>query len=155
MQKKFMEEAIKLSIENVLSKKGGPFGAVIVKDEEIIAHGANSVTANNDPTAHAEVMAIRNACKKLNRFHLHDCEIYTSCQPCPMCLSAIYWAHIKFVYYGNTKEDAAKINFDDSFIYQELALPQEQRSIGSTQIMHKEAIKAFELWQQDIKKIKY
>lgn len=155
MQNKFMELAIELSIANVKNNTGGPFGAVIVKNNEIIATGINQVTKNIDPTAHAEVMAIRNACQKVGRFHLTGCEIYTSCQPCPMCLSAIYWAHIEKIYYANTKEDAAKINFDDSFIYQQLSLPEDLRNIKSINIMRDSAIEAFNLWQENHKKIKY
>lgn len=127
-----MRKAIALSIENV-KNGGGPFGAVIVKDGKIIAHGVNRVTANNDPTAHAEISAIRAACEKLHTFDLSGCEIYTSCEPCPMCLGAIYWAHLDKIYYGNNKHDAADIGFDDSFIYNEMALKPEkrQKKIGS------------------------
>lgn len=127
-KKDFMRKAIALSIENV-KNGGGPFGAVIVKDNEIIATGVNRVTANHDPTAHAEVSAIRAACEKLNTFDLSGCEIYTSCEPCPMCLGAIYWAHLDKIYYGNNKHDAADIGFDDSFIYDELALTPENLSL--------------------------
>lgn len=150
-----MQEAIALSIENVKSGKGGPFGAVIVKDGKIIARGANSVTTNNDPTAHAEVMAIRNACKELGTFQLDGCEIYTSCEPCPMCLGAIYWARPDKMYYANTKKDAADINFDDNFIYEELALPYEGRKLETIQIMRDEAMEAFKLWSESISKIEY
>ena len=135
-KKDFMRKAIALSIENV-KNGGGPFGAVIVKDNEIIATGVNRVTANHDPTAHAEVSAIRAACEKLNTFDLSGCEIYTSCEPCPMCLGAIYWAHLDKIYYGNNKHDAADIGFDDSFIYDELALTPENRQKASADLLLK------------------
>ena len=150
-----MRKAIALSIENVTKNIGGPFGAVVVKDGKIIATGANCVTSHNDPTAHAEMVAIRNACKKLGSFQLDDCEIYTSCEPCPMCLGAIYWARPKAVYYGNTKRDAAKIDFDDQFIYDELDLPLNKRNLKITQLLRDEAIKAFELWNQNTNKVEY
>jgi guanine deaminase len=151
-QEEFMVEAIKISIENVNSGKGGPFGAVIVKDGEIIARGANEVTGTNDPTAHAEVVAIREACNKLNSFQLDGCEIYCSCEPCPMCLGAIYWARPAKIFYANTKEDAAGINFDDEFIYAELDLPKEQRQLPIIQLLRDEAYVAFRQWQvSDIK----
>ncbi|MCF6317842.1 MAG: nucleoside deaminase [Proteobacteria bacterium] len=155
MNKEFMRKAIALSIDNVKQNKGGPFGAVVVKDGEIIATGANCVTTDNDPTAHAEVTAIRNACKALGTFQLDDCEIYTSCEPCPMCLGAIYWARPKAVYYGNTKADAAKINFDDQFIYDELDLPLEKRNLKIRQLLRDEAWVAFQLWQENTKKTTY
>ncbi len=155
MNKEFMRKAIALSIDNVKQNKGGPFGAVVVKDGKIIATGANCVTADNDPTAHAEVTAIRNACKALGTFQLDDCEIYTSCEPCPMCLGAIYWARPKAVYYGNTKADAAKINFDDQFIYDELDLPLEKRNLKIRQLLRDEAWVAFQLWQKNTKKTTY
>lgn len=155
MNKKFMRKAIALSIENVKQNVGGPFGAVIVKDNKIIATGANCVTSDNDPTAHAEVVAIRNACKTLGSFQLDDCEIYTSCEPCPMCLGAIYWARPKAVYYGNTKADAAAIDFDDQFIYDELDLPLNKRNLNMSQLLGDEAIKAFQLWQETTTKVEY
>lgn len=154
-QNKFMLEAIRLSIENVTSGNGGPFGAVIVKDGEIIARGANGVTATNDPTAHAEVVAIRNACAALGTFQLDGCEIYTSCEPCPMCLGAIYWARPAKMYFANTKKDAADINFDDQFIYEELELPYQNRKLQTEQIMAEEALEAFKLWATSIAKIEY
>src|SRR3979411_299322 len=123
MDNPFMVRAIQLSIENVLTGRGGPFGAFVVKDDEIIAEGTNQVTSRNDPTAHAEVLAIRDACKKLGVFDLEGCEIYTSCEPCPMCLGAIYWARLSRVFYGGTHKDAAAYGFDDSFIYQQMRLP--------------------------------
>ncbi len=151
----FMKEAIELSINNVKSGKGGPFGAVVVKDGKIIARGANSVTATNDPTAHAEVNAIREACKVLNTFQLDDCEIYTSCEPCPMCLGAIYWARPSKVYYANTKVDAAEINFDDDFIYKEIAKPLNERNLQFIQMSREEALLAFKEWTNKNDKIEY
>ena len=150
----FMKKAIFLSIQNI-KDNGGTFGCVIVKDNKIIAEGVNRVTFNNDPTAHAEIVAIRNACSKLNTFNLTGCELYSSCEPCPMCLSAIYWSHIDKVYYGNSREDAAKIHFDDKFIYDELLLNMEERKIPISQISREEAIKAFNLWENEENKIKY
>lgn len=152
--KKFMKRAISLSIKNI-DKGGGPFGAVIVKEGKIIATGANRVTCNNDPTAHAEVMAIRKASKKLGSYDLSGCEIYTSCEPCPMCLGAIYWAHIDRIYYGNTKTDAATIGFDDSFIYDELDLKKEDRKIQIIQKMPEKAIEAFRYWDNKTDKTIY
>ena len=149
-----MKEAIKLSIENV-EKGGGPFGAVIVKDGEIIARGANRVTSSNDPTAHAEVTAIREAAKALNTFNLKGCEIYTSCEPCPMCLAAIYWARIDRIYFGNTKTDAKNIGFDDSFIYEEIEKPINKRSIQTTQLLRDEALQAFRKWDKLEGKVEY
>ena len=142
-QKNFMHEAIRLSIENVQSSNGGPFGAVIVKNGEIIATGVNEVTKSNDPTAHAEIIAIRNACKTLDSFQLDDCEIYCSCEPCPMCLGAIYWARPKAIYFANTKTDATEINFDDNYIYQELELPIHERKFPTIQLLQNEAQSAF------------
>ena len=153
-QKDFMRKAIGLSIENV-KNGGGPFGAVIVKDGEIIATGTNRVTANNDPTDHAEVSAIREACRKLGTFDLSGCEIYTSCEPCPMCLGAIYWARLDKIYYGNNKADAAAIGFDDSFIYDELALPRDRRTKAIEELLPEEAIEAFRLWQATDDKTEY
>lgn len=150
-----MREAIRLSIENVESGKGGPFGCVIVKDGRIIARGANKVTSSNDPTAHAEVVAIRQACQELGDFQLADCEIYCSCEPCPMCLGAIYWARPKAIYYANTKGDAAAIQFDDQFIYEEIALPTAQRKLFTRQLMRDEALDAFEKWIESTKKVGY
>lgn len=152
---KFMRLAIKLADKNVQKAIGGPFGAVIVKDGKIIAKSGNKVTLKNDPTAHAEISAIRIACKKLNTFDLHGCVIYTSCEPCPMCLSAIYWAHIDEIYYANTKEDAASIGFDDQFIYEEIALPYEKRKLPIQQMLRSEAINSFKLWDASEMKIEY
>jgi guanine deaminase len=154
-QSEFMQEAINLSIENVKSGKGGPFGAVIVKDGKIIARGANGVTSTNDPTAHAEVVAIRNACAALGTFQLDGCEIYTSCEPCPMCLGAIYWARPDKMYFANTKKDAADILFDDQFIYEELELAFGNRKLVTVQLMRDEALEAFKLWSDSISKIEY
>ena len=151
---KFMSRAIFLSEENI-KKGGGPFGAVIVKNNEIIAEGFNQVTTNNDPTAHAEVTAIRNAAKKMNSFDLSGCTIYTSCEPCPMCLGAIYWAKIEKMYYGNTKKDADEIGFSDDFIYKEIDKPINDRKLQSTQLMNKEALQAFKLWNDAETKTEY
>ena len=150
----YMREAIRLADESV-KNGGGPFGAVIVKDGEIIAGSSNSVTRDNDPTAHAEVNVIRQACRKLGTFDLSDCVIYTSCEPCPMCLGAIYWAHLKCVYYGNTKKDAAAIDFADDFIYKELEQGLHYRSVPFIPVLHDEAIKTFEAWQVKSDKVEY
>ena len=154
-QEKFMREAIQISIENVKSGNGGPFGAVIVKDGEVIGRGINKVTSTNDPTAHAEIVAIREACQRLNSFQLEGCEIYCSCEPCPMCLSAIYWARPAKIYYANTKKDAASINFDDEFIYAELELAIEQRKLPTIQLLRGEAQIAFSLWRESTDKKEY
>lgn len=152
---RFMELAIALATENVQTGAGGPFGAVIVKDGEVVATGANCVTARNDPTAHAEVTAIRNACKALGSFQLEGCEIYTSCEPCPMCLGAIYWARPAAVYFANTHLDAADAGFDDSFIYQEIALPPEKRSVPMIRMLVPHARDHFEAWKKSQARIKY
>ena len=149
-----MKRAIELS-ENSANGTGGPFGSVIVKDEKIIAEASNEVTFTNDPTAHAEIVAIRKACKKLNTFNLSGCDIYTSCEPCPMCLSAIYWSHINNIYYANTREDAKKINFDDSMIYSEFSKKIEDRKIPIKQMLREEALKAFDIWDKKTDKIEY
>jgi guanine deaminase len=154
-QEAFMREAIQLSLSNIQTCKGGPFGAVIVKDGRIIARGANNVTSSNDPTAHAEVVAIRQACEKLQTFQLTGCEIYASCEPCPMCLGAIYWARLDKLYYANTKYDAAAINFDDKFIYEELEKPLEHRTLFTQQLLREEALEAFKNWSQQDQKIEY
>jgi guanine deaminase len=155
MDNPFMARAIQLSVENVLSGRGGPFGAVIVKDNAIVAEGVNRVTSSNDPTAHAEVVAIREACSKLGTFTLKDCEIYTSCEPCPMCLGSIYWAHLARIYFGNVAADASQIGFDDSFIYQQFGRSISQRSIPMVQIMREQALAAFRAWQEKPNKILY
>lgn len=147
MKNQFMTRAIQLAMDSVQSSGGGPFGAVIVKDGTIVGEGANSVTSTNDPTAHAEVVAIRKACGKLGSFELLNCDLYTSCEPCPMCLGAIYWTRLARVYFANTTRDAARIGFDDSFIYQEIALPYAQRRIPTTQMMREEALAAFQAWE--------
>lgn len=149
-----MKEAIKLASDNI-DNGGGPFGAVVVKDGKIVGRGMNRVTANNDPTAHAEVTAIRDACNRLKTFDLSGCDIYTSCEPCPMCLGSIYWARIKHIYYGNTQADAAKIDFDDSFIYRQIEKPIGTREIPEEQMMHEESIKTFEKWDNKEDKTPY
>lgn len=155
MENAFMARAIQLSVDNVVSGHGGPFGAVIVKDRKIVAEGVNSVTSDNDPTAHAEVMAIRQACERLGTFMLKECEIYTSCEPCPMCLGAIYWSHISRIYFANVAADASKIGFDDSFIYREFAKAIDQRTIPMVQMMREEALVAFRAWEEKPNKIPY
>ncbi|UTA68538.1 nucleoside deaminase [Emticicia sp. 21SJ11W-3] len=155
-KREFMQKAIQLSLIGSQAGVGqGPFGAVIVKDGQIIGQGHNQVVATNDPTAHAEVMAIRDACKNLWTFDLSDCEIYTSCEPCPMCLSAIYWARLGKIYFGNTRNDAAEIGFDDAFLYHEIPLPLEQRKIPIEAMSRDEAHVAFELWANKEDKIAY
>ena len=149
-----MLRAITLSIESVKTG-GGPFGSVIVKDNKIISEGFNKVTTNNDPTAHGEIVAIRAACKKLDNFNLNGTELYSSCEPCPMCLSAIYWARINKIYYANTRQDAQKIDFDDSLIYSEFQKNIDKRKIPMIQMMRNEALKAFELWDKKTDKVKY
>ena len=147
-EQKFLERAIELSARGMQNLKGGPFGCVIVKDGKIIGEGSNEVTATNDPTAHAEVVAIRNACKNLNSFQLDGCDVYASCEPCPMCLGAIYWARPRRVFFANTKEDAAAINFDDQFIYDEIDKTGKQRTIEFIHQPHAAAIKVFEEWKK-------
>jgi guanine deaminase len=151
----FMQEAIRLSRQKMRANQGGPFGAIIVRNGKIVGRGWNQVTSANDPTAHAEVTAIRDACKKLKRFHLEDCELYTSCEPCPMCLGAVYWARLKNVYYANTRKDAAKIQFDDKLIYDEVRLPIPRRKIPMRQLLRREALKVFEEWKNKTDKTKY
>jgi guanine deaminase len=155
MDNPFMARAIQLSIENVDSGRGGPFGAVVVKDGGIIGEGANQVTWTKDPTAHAEMLAIRAACAKLGAFDLSGCEIYTSCEPCPMCLGAIYWARLSRVYFANAAADASSIGFDDSLIYREIPLPLAQRAIPMIQMMREQALAAFQAWQEKPDKIVY
>jgi len=154
-QKKYMQEAIQLAMENVEDNNGGPFGAVIVKDEKVVGRGSNHVTIFNDPTAHAEIVAIRDACKNLNTFDLGGCELYASCEPCPMCLGAIYWANISKLYYAATKDDAARSEFIDAHIYHEISLPKDQRKLPATQLMREDALKVFEMWVDSDKKIPY
>ncbi|MDD4068299.1 MAG: nucleoside deaminase [Bacteroidales bacterium] len=155
MDKEFMQLAIETALDNIKNNNGGPFGAVIVKDGVLIAKSPNTVTSSNDPTAHAEINAIRLACKELKTFDLSGCEIYSSCEPCPMCLSAIYWARIYKVYYAADRFDAQKAGFDDSFIYNEISLSEKERSIYMENAMHKEGQLPFELWQETENKTKY
>jgi tRNA(Arg) A34 adenosine deaminase TadA len=155
MNPKFMREAIRLSIRMMRRGQGGPFGAVVARDGRIVGRGWNLVTSTNDPTAHAEIVAIREACKRLKTFQLSDCDLYTSCEPCPMCLSAIYWARFRKVFYANTRKDAARIHFDDDFIYREVALPIRRRKLRMEQILHKEALAAFAEWERKPDKILY
>jgi guanine deaminase len=155
MNKDFMREAIRLSIQMMRRGKGGPFGAIVVKGNKIVGRGCNQVTSLNDPTAHAEIIAIRDACKRLGTFRLDDCDLYTSCEPCPMCLSAIYWARIGRVFYGNTRKDAARIAFDDDEIYREVALPIGNRKLAMKPLLRSEAIVAFKEWENKTDKIQY
>jgi len=151
----FMQQAIALATENVVSGRGGPFGAVIVRDGKVLATGANCVTATHDPTAHAEVIAIRNACATLATFQLTGCHIYTSCEPCPMCLAAIYWARCEAIFYGSTAADAANAGFDDFYLYEEVARPLDQRSIPITNLLPEEAIASFNAWKAHAARIDY
>src|SRR5579871_974375 len=155
MKEKFMREAIRLSLSMMRKNCGGPFGAVVVRNGKIVGRGWNQVTSTNDPTAHAEVTAIRDACKKLKTFQLNDCELYTSCEPCPMCLSAIYWARLRKVYFANTRKDAAKVGFDDDLIYHEVAKPVGKRKIPMKQLLRGEALKVFGEWQAKADKVQY
>jgi guanine deaminase len=155
LKEQFMRRAIALATENVRSNRGGPFGAVIVRNGQIVGEGVNSVTATNDATAHAEIVAIRNACRNLNTFSLKGCELYTSCEPCPMCWAASHWAHIKAIYFGNRAEDAARIHFADAFLYEQLALPHEKRMIPEQEMMRKEAWESFQAWIDSTDKIEY
>jgi guanine deaminase len=155
MDNPFMARAIQLSVDNVLSGQGGPFGAVIVKNGSIVAEGANRVTATNDPTAHAEVIAIRQACSRLGTFELKECELYTSCEPCPMCLGAIYWARLDRIYYGSVAADAARAGFDDSFIYHEIEKPFGTRKLPMVQMMREQALAGFRAWTERPNKVPY
>jgi len=155
VNQKFMREAIRLSVQMMRRGRGGPFGAVVVRDGRIVGRGHNQVTSANDPTAHAEIVAIREACQRLKTFQLNDCDLYTSCEPCPMCLSAIYWARLRNVFYGNTRQDAARINFDDDFIYREVALPIAKRQRKLKQLLRKEALVALTEWEQKADKVLY
>lgn len=155
MKKEIMKEAIDISKEKMLAGEGGPFGAVIEKDGKIIARGWNRVTSSNDPTAHAEVVAIREACKALGSFSLEGCTIYTSCEPCPMCLASIYWARLEKIYYANTRDDAAAIEFDDEFLYREISKPIEERKIPMVQGLRDEANEVFKMWASKVDKIHY
>jgi guanine deaminase len=155
MNAQFMREAIRLSIRKMRRGAGGPFGAVIVRDGKVVARGWNQVTTANDPTAHAEILAIRVACRRLRRFHLDDCELYTSCEPCPMCLAAIYWAHLGRVFFANTRQDAARIGFDDNFLYREVARPVAKRRLPMKQLLREEALVAFREWGAKGDKVAY
>ncbi|MBI2815050.1 MAG: nucleoside deaminase [Opitutae bacterium] len=152
---KFMREAIKLADEGMHSGRGGPFGCVIVRSGKIVGRGNNRVTSTNDPTAHAEVTAIRDACARLKTFQLTDCELYTSCEPCPMCLSAIYWARIPAIWFANSRQDAADIGFDDDFIYRQIPLPLEKRAIKIQQVLRAEGLATFKGWAAKSDKVKY
>jgi len=154
-EEKFMQEAIALSKKGIDNAEGGPFGCVIVKGETIVGRGNNKVTSTNDPTAHAEVVAIRDACKNLNTFQLEGCEVYTTCEPCPMCLGAIYWARPKIIYYANNREDAAAIGFDDSMIYDEFGADLEKRKIPILSLSREAALKVFEEWKNKEGKLRY
>jgi tRNA(Arg) A34 adenosine deaminase TadA len=151
----FMREACRLAEEGVRGGRGGPFGCVVVRRGRIVGRGQNQVTSANDPTAHAEVVAIRDACRELGSFQLDDCEIYTSCEPCPMCLAAIYWARIPTVYYGNSRKDAAAIGFDDDFIYRQIPLPAERRTVHMEALLREEAQTAFRAWSEKPDKVRY
>ena len=152
---RFMRRAIRLSHDNMKRGVGGPFGAVIVKDGEIVGEGWNHVTSDNDPTAHAEISAIRDACRRLGTFKLSGCTIFTSCEPCPMCLSAIYWARIPQIWFANSRQDAADIGFDDDFIYRQIPLPLEKRAIRIRQVLRKEGLTTFRRWTDKVDKVKY
>ena len=154
-QPQFMRDAIELSLRNIREGKGGPFAALIVRETTVIARGTNLVTSTNDPTAHAEIVAIREACRVLGTFQLTDCVLYTSCEPCPMCLGAIYWARPKAVYFANTRTDAASIGFDDEFLYHELTVPFSQRKIPIRQVLRDEALEVFREWEKMENKIRY
>jgi tRNA(Arg) A34 adenosine deaminase TadA len=155
MNPEFMRAAIRLSRDKMRCNDGGPFGALVVRRGKILGRGWNCVTSANDPTAHAEIMAIRAACKKLKTFRLDDCELYTSCEPCPMCLAAIYWARLKKIYYANTRKDAARIQFDDDLIYREVAESVSRRKIPMKQLLRPEALKVFAKWKNKADKIRY
>ena len=150
-----MRAAVRISIAKMRVNCGGPFGAVVVRKGKIVGRGWNQVTSTNDPTAHAEVTAIRDACRRLKNFHLDGCELYTSCEPCPMCLAAIYWARIAKVYYGNTRKDAARIEFDDALIYREVAKPISRRMLPMRQLLRAEAAPAFREWQAKTDRVRY
>ncbi|MBW5470556.1 tRNA-specific adenosine deaminase [Brevibacillus formosus] len=154
-QETWMGQAVQIAFENVRDKTGGPFGAIVVKDGHVIGRGRNEVTASNDPTAHAEIQAIREACRHLRTFQLNDCDLYTSCEPCPMCLGAIYWARPRNVYYACTKEDAAHVGFDDQFIYEQIVLPHEERSIPFRRVDIAKRRSPFEAWSQSLDRIEY
>jgi guanine deaminase len=151
----FMREAIQLSLEGVRSGRGGPFGCVVVRGGKVVGRGTNQVTSTCDPTAHAEIVAIRDACRNLGTFQLQDCAIYASCEPCPMCLSAIYWARIPEAHFGNSRQDAAGIGFDDDFIYQQIPLPVAERRLSMSALLAHEAKRAFDEWEKKVDKVAY
>jgi len=155
MRRELMAEAIRLSFKHMRKNLGGPFGAVVARDGKIVGRGYNAVTSTNDPTAHSEIVAIREACRTLGTYDLSGCDLYSSCEPCPMCLAAAYWAGIANIYYGNTRKDAAKIGFADEHIYEQVCLPPEKRSLPMTRVMADQAQKAFEEWEQKEDKIMY
>ena len=155
MHNDFLREAIRLSVDQVQAGEGGPFGAVIVKDDKIVGRGFNRVTSQNDPTAHAEIVAIRDACSRLGTFSLAGCEIYSSCEPCPMCLAAIYWARLPRLYYAATRQDAAEAGFDDAHIYGQIALPPAARDLAIQQALRAEALAAFEAWREKEDRVPY
>lgn len=155
MNPNFMRTAIRLSFSKMRRGEGGPFGAIVVQGTKIVGRGSNKVTSGNDPTAHAEIVAIRDACRRLKTFQLSDCDLYTSCEPCPMCLSAIYWARLKRVYYANTRRDAAKIQFDDDFIYDQVRRPISKRSLVMKQLLRAKALEAFREWARKTDRIPY
>jgi guanine deaminase len=155
MHEEFLQQAVDLAVENASSGQGGPYGAIIVKNNKLVAASGNRVTTNIDPTAHAEVMAIRLACKKLNDFQLHDCILYSSCEPCPMCLGAIYWARLKKVYFACSRHDAAAANFDDSFIYDEISVLPHERSIAMLHLNLPNALQPFNIWAEKTDKVVY
>jgi guanine deaminase len=155
MKADFMREAIRLSRQKMRANQGGPFGAIIVRNGKVVGRGWNQVTSSNDPTAHAEIAAIRDACKKLKRFSLEDCELYTSCEPCPMCLGAVYWARLDRVFYANTRQDAAAIKFDDALIYNQICLPIPRRKILMKPLLRSEALEVFKEWKDKADKVRY
>jgi guanine deaminase len=154
-EKKFMQEAVRVGLEGMRNNLGGPFGCVIVKNNEIIGKGCNSVIATNDPTAHAEIVAIRDACKNLGTFQLTDCQVYTTCEPCPMCMGALYWARPEKIYYASSRTDAANVGFEDNYIYEQIALPAEQRKISTECLQCEEAKELFEEWKDLNNKLLY
>ena len=155
MDNAFMARAIQLAVDNVAAGTGGPFGAVVVREGRIVGEGVNRVTASHDPTAHAEIVAIREACMKLGVFELHDCELYSSCEPCPMCLGASYWARLSRIYFGSSAADASQFGFDDSFIYRQFSLDLPNRSIPMIPMMREQALAAFRAWQESPNKVQY
>ena len=155
MNNHFMQEAIRIALESARENNGGPFGAVIIRADTIVGRGANEVTRSNDPTAHAEIVAIRDACRRLNTFQLADCDLYASCEPCPMCLGAIYWARIKRVFFAGTRKDASQAGFDDAMIYREISLPPDQRSVSMEQLEHAHRLEPFAAWKKKADRVRY